>query len=195
MPTLHTVICSTREGRAGLPIGEWFFNHATAHGVFATELIDLKTVNLPLLDEPHHPRLHNYEYAHTKAWSAIVERADAFVFVVPEYNYFAPPALVNAVDYLFSEWHYKPAGFVSYGGLSGGTRSVQSIKPLLTTVRMMPIPEAVNVPFFAQQLHDGAFTPTDGLSKSATGMLDELARWTTVLATMRQPAVPQPSRG
>ena len=44
-------------------------------------------VNLPLLDEPHHPRLGNYMHEHTKRWSAIVSRADAFVFVTPEYNF------------------------------------------------------------------------------------------------------------
>ena len=51
-----------------------------------------------------------------------------------------PPALLNAIDYLFHEWAYKPAAFVSYGGLSGGTRSQQSAKPVLTSMKMMPIP-------------------------------------------------------
>jgi NAD(P)H-dependent FMN reductase len=43
-------------------------------------------------------------HEHTKRWSAIVSRADAFVFVTPEYNYGSPPSLVNALDYLLREW-------------------------------------------------------------------------------------------
>jgi hypothetical protein len=37
----------------------------------------------------------------------------AFAFVIPEYNYFPPIPLVNAIDYLVAEWTYKPAGLVS----------------------------------------------------------------------------------
>ena len=83
-----------------------------------------------------------------------MDAADAFVFVTPEYNYFAAPAIVNAVDYLSREWQYKPAGFLSYGGASGGMRSVQATKPLLTTVKVMPIPEAVAGPLSPKKAHD-----------------------------------------
>lgn len=195
MPTLHVVITSTREGRAGLPIAEWFVERATQHGQFDVELVDLKAVNLPIVDEPHHPRLRKYRHAHTKAWSESVTRADAFVFVTPEYNYFGSPGLINAIDYVYWEWHYKPAGFVSYGGASGGMRSVQAVKPLLTTVKVMPLPEAVNIHSFAQHLDAGVFKSTEALDKAATVMLDELRRWTTALAPLRQPVAPPESGG
>ena len=81
----------------------------------------------------NHPRLRQYEHDHTKAWSDSVDAADAFVFVTPEYNYFAPPALMNAIDYVLHEWACKPAGIVSYGGASGGMRSAQMLKLLLTS--------------------------------------------------------------
>ena len=64
MPKLHVVIASTRPGRTGLPVGAWFFECAKLHGKFDVELIDLKEVNLPFLDEPQHPRLRQYEHAH-----------------------------------------------------------------------------------------------------------------------------------
>jgi len=96
-----------------------------------------------------------------------------------------PPALLNALDYLFHEWHYKPVGFVSYGGISGGIRSVQMSKLLVTSLRMMPLPEAVTIQMFSQHIQDGVFTPTENHQKTATIMLDELARWTGALATLR----------
>ena len=103
-------------------------------------------MNLPLLDEPEHPRLQHYRHDYTKAWSATVQRADAYVFVTPEYNHGAPPVLINALDRVFVEWNYKPAGFVSYGGVSAGTRSVVMTKTVLTGLKMVPILEAVNIP-------------------------------------------------
>ena len=150
MPTLTIVVASTRDGRAGLPVAEWFFTRAQAHGKFAAELVDLKQVNLPLLDEPHHPRLQKYQHEHTKRWSALVQRSDAFVFVTPEYNFGPAPALLNALDYVYNEWNYKAAAFVSYGGVSGGLRAVQATKLVVTTLKMVPLVEAVVIPFFFQ---------------------------------------------
>ena len=144
-PRLNIIIGSTRPGRLGPGIAGWFETCARGHGGFEPVLVDLADFNLPVYDEPNHPRLRQYVHDHTKAWSASVEAADAFVFVTPEYNYFAPPALVNALDYVLHEWGYKPAGIVSYGGASGGMRSAQMLKLLLTSVRVMPIPDSVNV--------------------------------------------------
>src|SRR5690606_1159980 len=112
---------------------------------------------LLVFGEPKHPRMQDYRNDHTKAWSQSVSSADAFVFVTPEYNYFAPPALVNAIDFLNVEWAYKPAGIDSYGGLSGGLRAAQALKPLLTTVKIMPIPEGVAVPYVGKSVEDGVF--------------------------------------
>ena len=152
MPKLSVVVASTRPGRIGLPVAEWFVERAKAHGKFDVDLVDLKEQNLPLLDEPKHPRFQEYEHAHTKAWSAKVRGSDAFVFVTPEYNYASPPALLNALDYLVHEWAYKPAGFVSYGGPSGGVRSVQMTKLLLTSLKIVPIPEAVAIPLVVKMM-------------------------------------------
>lgn len=186
MSKLSVVIGSTRPGRVGLPVGQWFFERAKSHGQFEVDLVDLKDLNLPLLDEPKHPRFGEYEHAHTKAWSAIVKASDAFVFVTPEYNYAAAPALLNAVDYLFHEWAYKPAGFVSYGGVSGGMRSVQMLKQPLSVLKVVGIPESVTIPFYAQLLDAGVFRGSEALEKAATLMLDELQRWSDALAVLRK---------
>ncbi|HET8657164.1 MAG TPA: NADPH-dependent FMN reductase [Longimicrobiaceae bacterium] len=187
MFNLQVILVSTREGRKGPAVAEWLVGRAREHGRFQVELIDLADVNLPLFDEPRHPRLGKYEHEHTKRWSAIVDRADAFVFVTPEYNYSAPPSLVNALDYLNREWAYKPVAFVSYGGVSGGTRSVQMAKQTVTALKMMPIPEAISIPFFVEYLDPdtGAFDPGVTQEKAATAMLDELLKWTGALKPLR----------
>ena len=189
-PNLHILITSTREERGGTAVAQWFVEEAKKHGKFEIQVVDLKEVNLPLLDEPHHPVLRRYEHEHTKAWSRTIEAADAFVFVLPEYNYGMPPALLNALDYLVHEWNYKAAGFVSYGGVSGGTRSVQMTKQVLTTLKVVPLPEAVVLPYFANSLDaEKKFNPGDTQQKPVTTMLDELLRWTNALRSLRSPRV------
>jgi NAD(P)H-dependent FMN reductase len=185
MPLLYTVIASTRPGRAGLPIGTWFNGFAQKHGKFETKLVDLAEVNLPFLDEPHHPRLAQYTKDHTKAWSALVSAADAFVFIIPEYNYSAPPALLNALDYLHREWFYKPAGFVSYGGPVGGARSVVMTKQTVTALKMMPMFEGIYISMFSQFLKDGVFHANEHHENAGKAMLDELFRWTEAMKALR----------
>jgi len=185
MPRLSVILASVRDGRGGAAIAEWFMQRAQAHGKFDVHLVDLRTVNLPLLSEPKHPRLRQYEQHSTKAWSAIVVNSDAFVFVTPEYNYSTPPALVNALDHLYHEWNYKPVGFVSYGGVSGGLRAVQMTKLMVTSFKMMPMWEAVSIPFYAQLMENGVFKSNETHDKAVGPMLDELLRWSDALKPLR----------
>lgn len=182
---LKIITTSTRPGRVGPVISSWIEEAAKAHGGFAVELIDLADFNLPVFDEPHHPKLQQYQNSHTKLWSECIASADAFVFVTPEYNFNAPPALINALNYLYIEWNYKPASFVSYAFASGGLRAVESIKPLISTLKMVPLVEQVMIPMFGQNIKDGAFHPNEVQTQAATTMLNELLRWTEALSVLR----------
>ena len=160
---------------------------AEEHGGFDVQVTDLAELNLPLLDEPNHPRLKQYTKQHTKDWSALVAASDAFIFVTPEYNYAFNAALKNAIDYLHGEWQHKAAGIVSYGGIAAGTRATQMLKQVLTALKIMPVPEAVNIPFVAQHLdEDKRFKSTELIDGSAKVMLDEVLRWTESLAQLRK---------
>jgi NAD(P)H-dependent FMN reductase len=187
-PVLQIIIASTRPGRVGLPVAQWFEAAAIQHGGFTVEVVDLAEVALPFFDEPHHPRLRRYEHEHTKAWSATVERADAFVFVTPEYNYGFNAVLKNAIDYLNQEWQHKPVGFVSYGGVAAGTRAVQMLKQVVTTLKMVPVFASVNIPFVAQFLDDeNRIQPNDVMTGAAAAMLDELLPMAVTLGSLRKP--------
>ena len=185
MPKLTIVIASLREGRGAEAVARWFIDRARQHGKFEVQVADLKELKLPLLDEPHHPRLKKYVHDTTKRWSAIVDGSDAFVFVSAEYNYSTPPALVNALDTVYHEWTYKPVGFVTYGGISGGLRAMQMTRTMVTAFKMMPMVEAVNIPFYAQQVHDGVFKANETQEKAVPVMLDELLRWAEALKVLR----------
>jgi NAD(P)H-dependent FMN reductase len=186
MPKLIIVIASTRPGRAGFPIAQWFIARAEAHGGFEVQVVDLADLGLPFMDEPNHPRLRRYEHQHTKDWSATVDAADAFVFVIPEYNYGFTAPLKNAIDFLHQEWKHKPVGFVSYGGVAAGTRAVQMAKQVVTALSMVPVFESVNIPFFTQFIDDaGELQANETMEHAAIAMLDALVRTEAALRPLR----------
>ncbi|WP_374947481.1 NADPH-dependent FMN reductase [Agreia sp.] len=181
-PVLQIITASTRPGRIGPAFAEWFTRVAEEHGGFAVEPIDLAEVALPFFDEPKHPKLREYEHQHTKDWSATIERADAFVFVTPEYNYGYSAVLKNALDFLGHEWADKAVSFVSYGGIGAGTRAVQQLKQVVTTLRMVPIFESVNISFAASKLGDDGRVIDDPLMNlAAVQTVDELLRITRLI--------------
>jgi NAD(P)H-dependent FMN reductase len=185
-PTLQIIIASTRPGRVGPSVAAWIYERAVAHGGFDVELIDLAEINLPMFDEPKHPRFGEYVHQHTRDWSALIARGDAYILVMPEYNYGFNAALKNALDYLNKEWAGKVVGFASYGGVAAGTRAVQMLKPVLGALRLVAVNDAVHIPFVAQFLDaERKLQPNDIMEKSATVMLDELLAWSTALEPIR----------
>lgn len=186
MQKLKIITSTVREGSKGIILAKWLTEKAKSLGQYEVELLDLAEINLPLMDEPHHPRMQDYKYEHTKAWSRKIEEGDAFVIVLAEYNFGMPAAIKNAIDYLHNEWTYKPIAFFSYGGISGGLRATQMMKQVVTTLNMMPIAQQVNIPFFSEFINEeNVFVPNEIVDTSAEGMLKELEKWSKVMETMR----------
>ncbi|WP_029146277.1 NADPH-dependent FMN reductase [Microbacterium luticocti] len=186
MTRLMIVAASVREGRIGLPIAQWVLREAEADGRFEIDFADLKEIALPLMDEPNHPRLRQYTRDHTKAWSARVDAAEAFVFVQPEYNYSYAPSLKNALDYLHQEWRRKPVGTVSYGGISGGTRGVTALRPVEQALGLVPTSANVELAWAAQQIDDeGVFQPRESNERMLHTQFDELIALSAALSPLR----------
>jgi len=186
---LHTkiIIASTRPGRKGTAIAAWIEEVAKANPALDVEVLDLGTINLPMMDEPNHPRFQDYQHQHTRDWSAQISSAEAFIIVMPEYNHGYTAPLKNAIDYLYREWLHKPVGLVSYGGVSAGLRAANNLKPILSALGMVPVPEMVPVPMFTQFINDeGEFVPNEMLAKSAEAMIHALVQWSEVLKGLRE---------
>lgn len=184
-PTLTVIVGSTRPGRVGLPVAQWICESARAHGAFDVQLADLAEIALPLLDEPHHPRLQRYQHEHTKRWSAVVAASDAFVFVTPEYNHGIPAPLKNALDYLAVEWGRKPAGIVSYGGVSAGLRAVGQLKQVLSALGVVSVGGGVPIPMVRERIEDDAVVANEPMTNAVDAMLGELQTWHGALAPLR----------
>jgi len=127
-----------------------------------------------------------YTYEHTRAWSARVDAAEAFVFVQPEYNHSYAPSVKNALDYLHEEWKRKPVGTVSYGGTSGGTRGTAAIRPVETLLGLVPTTVNVELAWAGQRISDaGGYQPTENNERLLRAMLDEIALLDAALTPVR----------
>ncbi len=186
MENLKIITSTTRQGNKGITIAKWITQLAKHDDRFNTELISLADYDLPLMDEPNHPRLQQYQNESTKKWSAVIDSADAFIIVLAEYNHSFPAPIKNALDHLYKEWNHKPVAVVSYGGVSAGLRSFQMLKPVLNALNMIPVLESISIPFFTKFINnEEEFAPDEAIVKSAHAMLNELHKWSGALKPMR----------
>ncbi len=180
------IIGSTRPNRLGESVGRWVHGIASGRTDAEYELIDLKQVNLPLLDEPVPPSQGKYSNDHTKSWAAKIASFDGFVFVTPEYNHGTCAALKNAIDYLYKEWNNKAAGFVGYGS-AGGVRAVESLRLVMGELMVADVRAQVMLSLYTDFENFKTFKPAAMHEQSLGTMLGQLVAWAGALRTVRQP--------
>jgi NAD(P)H-dependent FMN reductase len=186
MPVIKIIVGSVRPTRFGPQPAQWLFDIAKQRKDAQFELVDLKELGLPFLDEPLSPSSGKYEKAYTKKWAAIVDSADGFVFVTPEYNHSYSPALKNAIDYVYNEWNYKAVAFVSYGGGAGGLRATEHLRAVAAEVKLFPIRDTVNLLYYWNNLDEkGGFKFTAEHAAAANVLLDDLVFWSERLKAPR----------
>ncbi len=187
MSLVKIILGSTRPARFGIQPAEWLMQLAKEHPETTFELIDLKEIDLPFLDEPQSALSGVYEQEHTKAWSKVIDEADGFVVVAGEYNHTPTPALLNAIDYLAAEWRHKPVAFVSYGAAAGGARAVEHLRAMTGgQLGMYDLTDhVVIVNYWTQINEDGNFIPNDSQTATAHQLLKNIGFWADTLKEVR----------
>jgi NAD(P)H-dependent FMN reductase len=185
MIKIAVIIGSTRPNRNGEAVGRWTYDLARKRTDAQFELIDLKEISLPLLDEPVPPSMGQYSKPHTKNWAARIDPFDGFVFVTPEYNHSICGALKNAIDYLYREWNNKAAGFVGYGS-AGGARAVEHLRLVMAEVQVATVRNQVMLSLMTDFENYSVFKPAATHEKSLNGMLDQLIPWAGALQPLRK---------
>jgi len=183
---IAVILGSTRPGRIGEAVARWAYEIASRRSDAQYEFIDVKDLNLPLLDEPVPPARGQYSKQHTKDWAAKVASFDGFVFVTAEYNHGIPAALKNAIDFLFAEWNNKAAGFVSYGS-AGGARSVEALRLVMGELMVADVRVQVMLSLANDFENYSVFKPSAHHEKTLNTMLDQLVAWSTALKGVRRP--------
>ena len=144
MAHIQVIVGSTRPGRVGRKIADWYVKDLELPQGSTVEIVDLADVNLPFLDEAMPAMYGHYANEHTKKWAETISKADGFVWVTAEYNHAPPAPLLNALSYLNAEWKYKPVAFVGYGTM-GGTRAIQTLVGSASELNMVAVRDRVSV--------------------------------------------------
>ena len=188
MINIQVIIGSTRQQRFGDKPAKWIFEEAKKQEGVRAELIDLRDWPLPFFDEPVSPSMNKGVYVNDLAtkWAKKVGEADGYIIVTPEYNHGYSAVLKNALDYVYNEWNRKPVGFVSYGGIAGGTRAVQQLRQVAIELQMIPIRVGVHVPLYWTQLDENGNLNIESLKENAQAMFDQLLWWAKLLKTARK---------
>lgn len=181
------VVGTTRPGRRAHDVARWVLENAERRDDADYAILDLAEFALPILDEAVPAMRGDYAQPHTRAWADAVARYDAFAFVTPEYNHSVPPALKNALDYLYGEWNDKAAGFVSYGADAGGTRAVEHLRLITAELRLAGVRAQVALSLFDDFEQFERPTPRDVAHGKLGDMLDQLLAWGAALRALRHP--------
>ena len=177
------IVGSTREGRFGATVAQWFAGQARQRADMLVDVVDLAELDLPSV-------LANQPSPAVEAYAERIEQADAFVVVTPEYNHSFPAGLKQAIDLLRTPWMRKPVAFVSYGGLAGGLRAVEQLRTVFAELHAMTIRETVSFHRFPELFDDrGELIDPTGPAAAAKVMLDDLVWWATALRTAREAAL------
>jgi NAD(P)H-dependent FMN reductase len=179
-PPLRTalVIGSVRAERLGATVAAWVRERLEAHGGFDVDVVDLVDVSLPATHDGS---------GDTDLFRARLAAADAFVVVTPEYNHGYPGYLKIAIDSALAEWEAKPLGLVSYGGLAGGTRSVEQLRQVFAELQVVTVRDAVAFPGVWDRFGaDGRLVDPERHESAAKSMLDQLLWWGHALRSARR---------
>jgi NAD(P)H-dependent FMN reductase len=184
MIKIAIILGSTRPGRKSEVVGKWVLEHAQRRTDAQFELVDLKEINLPLLDEPMSPMMGQYTQPHTHAWSKKIASFDGYVFVTPEYNHSTSAVLKNAIDYLFREWNNKAAGFVGYGR-AGGARAIEHLRVIMGELMVADVRQQVSLSLHHDFQNYTVFKPGSRHEGQLKILLDEVIAWSSALKTLR----------
>ncbi|QSB05388.1 NADPH-dependent FMN reductase [Natronoglycomyces albus] len=176
---LAIIMGSTRVDRFCPVPTNWFAEQAKIHGSFDTDIIDLIETEFPLrLSAENTPSL--------AALSSRLEAADAFVVVTPEYNHSFPGPLKIAIDHFNAEWHAKPVGLISYGGMAGGQRAAEGLRLVFPELNAITIRNTLSFNNFWEKFDEqGNPVDAEAANTAAKGFLDQLCWWATTLKSGR----------
>jgi NAD(P)H-dependent FMN reductase len=183
--SLAVILGSRREGRYGPRVARWFHHQARQRGDIELDLVDLAETPLPVVQQAHPVPTGEYTSEEVRAFAQRIGSADAFVVVTPEYNHSFPGPLKLAIDSVHPEWAAKPVGFVSYGGVAGGLRAVEHLRPVFAELHAVTIRETVNFHLADDPIDADGNARSPQADEAAARLLDQLTWWAQALRQAR----------
>ena len=184
---------SYRTDRKGIRLAEFAMARLRARGE-DVELIDAKAIGLPMLDRMLKEYAAGTAPAALQSLGAKIRQADAFLFVVGEYNWGMQPGLKNLTDHFLEEWFWRPAAIASYSaGRLSGARSSYAWHNTLSEMGMVVISSSLTVGPITETLNAAGEPIGEAgavLERAFPHFADDLAWWTEAAKTQRTRRAP-----
>ena len=179
---------SYRTQRMGIRLARFAVSRLHARGA-QIEFIDAKAIGLPLLDRMYKEYPVGTAPAAMEELASKIRTADAFLFVVGEYNWGLQPGLKNLTDHFLEEWFWRPAAILSYSASRiGGARASYAWHPTLSEMGLLVISSTIAVGPIAETLDENG-EPIGQLGHRLAATFprfaDDLAWWTEASRNQR----------
>lgn len=176
---IQIIVGSVREGRIAIKVANWIHQAIQNYGYSTTEteIVDLKTWDLPFFAGAHPPATGIYDQPKQQLWADQISQADAIIFISPEYNHGYSPALKNALDYIGQEWRGKPAAYVSYGS-TNGSRSIDQIRQVATQLGLIDSNAVLEIRDIFSRNSGAQFEANPFDEKGLKSIVDKLIQYT-----------------
>lgn len=179
---------SYRSDRKGIRLANFLVEELRKAGNDA-ELIDAKAVGLPILDRMYKEYPKGEAPANLEVLADKIKAADAFMFVVGEYNWGVQPGLKNLTDHFLEEWFWRPAAIASYSaGRLAGVRAAMAWRNTLSEMGMVVVSSSLAVPQISTAFDDAAelvADPGGSIGRSTNQMIGDLIWWTNAATAQR----------
>jgi len=182
------VSASTRTGRLTHQAALGLHNHLKNHPEITSQLLDLKEVALPMFEESYGKLSTPSDTISTV--HEILNNADAYLFVSPEYNGSYSSALKNMVDiYPKTTFANKAVGIVTISsGNLGGMRAAIQMQQLTLAVWAIPSPQMLLVSNVKDKFNEEGDITDPSFVQQTTLFLNEFLWLAKALKNARHPA-------
>jgi NAD(P)H-dependent FMN reductase len=187
-PRIGIVVGSTRAVRFADKPAEWVAEIARQHPEIEVEVIDLRDFPLPFFEEVASSLWAPSQSEVAQRWQKKVAEFDGFIFTAAEYTHGPTAVLKNALDYAYTEWNRKPAGFVGYGGV-GAARAIEQLRLHAVELQMAPVRSAVHIAwadYLAVKEGGRKLGDFEHLNQSARALVDDIVWWAKALKDARE---------
>ena len=158
------ILATGRKGRESKKVADFVMKEAE----FETQIIDVRDWTKPVTER--------YPKSQEKL-RKIIERADGFIIVSPEYNSSYPGELKILLDSFLDEYDDKPVGIIGVSaGSFGGLRMIEKLRPVLVNLGMQPIKSFVTFKEITTVFNDQGKLIKDDYKKYLAEFLNNLSQ-------------------
>lgn len=173
---------TTRQKRESIKAARWVADFASSKENVEVKFVDPKDFNFP--GDGNDPEGKDPRY------TEIVDWADAFFIVTPEYNHSFPGSLKRMLDSELALYNHKPVAFAgASNGSWGGVRAVESLLTAIRETGLVAMSWDIYFPRVQDMFDDsGAMKDEykERYEKNTSKLLDELLWFARMLKANRE---------